>query len=238
MTIFLTIGWLLVHAVGIAAAVDSLFSTRSSQATIAWGLCLLLFPFVTVPLYLIFGRRRQRAYRRLCKRFSNYAALRESSRQKSDAATTELTPIDLKSEVERVLESIAGRQFTTGNKVKFLTSGKSFYEALLKDINAAQHHVFLCFYVVNSDNIGERLAAALAGAKSRGVEVKFLYDRIGSFSLTRRYCEEFALSGVEFTGFNTERSWRSCFHANFRNHRKIAVIDNRVAYVGGFNVGD
>lgn len=227
----------IIHVLGILAAIDAVFSTRSSQAAIAWAISLFLFPFGVLPLYLVFGRLRFYGYKRILKRMAkvrrSYLQERQSAAvgHKDDSAS-------LRDQGRYALENIAGTFFTTGNRVALLTDGQQFFDSLFKRIRAAKSHIYLCFYLLRDDQIGQSLKQELIAAAARGVKVWFLYDQLGSILLSKKYVRELIAGGVEAVNFETRKGWWNLFQLNFRNHRKIVVIDSTTASVGGFNVGD
>jgi cardiolipin synthase len=116
--------------------------------------------------------------------------------------------------------------------------GTACFEAIFAAIKEAQHYVLAQFYIVRDDAIGRQFQAALMEKARAGVKVYLLYDEIGSFSLSRAYVEELRAAGVAVSAFQTTRGRQNRFQLNFRNHRKIVVVDGRIAFTGGLNVGD
>lgn len=226
-----------IHLAGILAALDALFNTRTAQGALAWSISLVLFPYLMLPFYLLFGRRWLRGYRKLSRRMVESRRQSARFKQQHIADDAKIASGEFVRGYE-TLERIAQSRFRPRNTAKLLSDGREFYEALLSDIRSAREQVDLCFYVVRSDNIGRRLKDELIAAVQRGLTVRFLYDDLGSYGLTSAYIAELKAAHITFVTFNRHRGWKRFFHINFRNHRKIALIDHRIAYVGGFNVGD
>jgi cardiolipin synthase len=111
-------------------------------------------------------------------------------------------------------------------------------EALFAALDRAERYILTQFYIVRDDAIGQAYAERLVAAARRGVRVCFLYDGIGSWRLSRHYRRRLAEAGVEVGSFTGPRSWMKKLRLNFRNHRKITIVDGREAFVGGLNVGD
>lgn len=220
---------LLFHLVGILAALDAFLFVRSSQGVIAWALSLILFPYVALPIYLVFGRRKFQGFRRLARKMNEARCNVYNSSRVIDTASTH---------TYQSLERTVSSKFVIGNKLKLLTDGESFFNSLLTDIRAAKECIWLCFYLVRADNIGIALKNELLLARKRGVSVWFLYDELGSLFLSKSYLQELQEAGVEIVDFGTRKGSWNYFQLNFRNHRKIVLIDRSLAYVGGFNVGD
>src|SRR5690606_6002869 len=110
--------------------------------------------------------------------------------------------------------------------------------ALFDAIEQAQEYILLEYYIVRDDRIGQRLRERLEAKARAGIKVYFLYDEIGSFQLSRAYIRSLTEAGVDIRSFHSTKGRRNRFQINFRNHRKITVVDGRLAIVGGINIGD
>lgn len=227
--------YLLVELIGIASAVHVLLQGRTPQGAVAWLLFLVTVPPLAVPLYWIFGPRRYEGYRGA--RLEGNAvfdpvvdALRESGeRYFVDAPERPALLV--------ALERLVRLPFLSHNRVELLVDGDRTFEAILEEIDAAAQYVLVQFYIVRDDQIGRRLEASLTAALQRGVRVYFLYDGIGSATLSSAYLMRLRRAGAEMNAFATaSRSHR--LQLNFRNHRKAVVVDGKVAFTGGLNVGD
>jgi cardiolipin synthase len=214
-----------VHLLGILSAFRAIMTARSSQGATAWAVGLVSMPYVALPLYWVFGRDRFADYaeerRRLDRRVSS-----RRQRPSSDAGP------------RRVLESLAGLPFTAGNEATLLIDGEATFAAIFAAIAEARHYVLVQFFIVRDDELGRKLRDVLVAASRRGVRVYFLYDSIGSRSMTRRYLRHLRGANVAIHPFRNDKGLRQRFQLNFRNHRKIVVVDGAVAFVGGHNVGD
>ena len=233
---FVALFVLLAHLAGALASVNAIMETRTAQGAIAWAVSLNSFPYVAVPAYLAFGRTR----------FQGYV-------KKRQASVDETTPV-----VYRIIEEAAARNFlvddlagqppllerltnlpaTLGNEVELLRNGTEIFPSLFAGMDEARDYLLVQFYIVRDDGLGRELQSRLLAAAARGVRVHFLYDEIGSYQLPRRYLETLRNGGVEVFAFNSTQGAANRFQINFRNHRKIVVVDGRCAWVGGANVGD
>jgi len=120
-----------------------------------------------------------------------------------------------------------------------LVDGEATFDAIFAGIEAARDYVLVQFFIIKEDGIGEKLKQLLLQKAKQGVRVFLLYDEIGSHRLKRRtFQDELRAAGVEVAAFQTTQGKSNRFQVNFRNHRKIVVVDGREAYVGGHNVGD
>ncbi|BCX46479.1 cardiolipin synthase [Haloferula helveola] len=207
---------------------------RTAQGTIAWIVCMLVVPWIAIPFYWIAGRRR----------FSGYVRARRA--EDRDLRTLhenlhghlkefELRPDDA---FGRAAEQLGGLPFTKGNDIELLIDGNETFEAIFRAIESAERYLLVNFFIVKNDRIGTKFQQALIGRAKAGVRVFFLFDEIGSHKLPHSYLREMEIAGIECHSFGTNRFWWSRLQINFRNHRKIVVVDGREAFIGGLNVGD
>lgn len=227
----------LVHLLGFLAAIDALFLTKSSQGAIAWSLWLIVFPYLALPMYWVFGRARFKGYAEL---FTSFADAHKAElgvlEQHFKKFISESPP--LAREEERVFEEIASSQFTNNNSVSLLIDGQETFKAVFQAIAEARTYVLLEYYIIRDDDLGRQLKEALVTQAKRGVAVYLLYDEIGSQALASSYLEELKSCGIQARPFATRQGLGNFFQFNFRNHRKIVVVDGKVAFIGGLNVGD
>ena len=198
----------------------------------------MTFPYLALPLYWIFGRDR----------FFGYVdALREATLVDADrrvagllgqlrGVTAEL-PAGPAADLE-VLATLGGTPFTHGNALALLIDGDATFAAIFAAIEAAERYCLVQFFIVKDDDLGRRLQALLMRKAAAGVRVYLLYDEIGSHALPRAYGDTLRAAGVRVSAFHSTQGRRNRFQLNFRNHRKIVVVDGYTAFVGGHNVGD
>ncbi|WP_111411826.1 cardiolipin synthase [Billgrantia lactosivorans] len=223
----------MVHLVGILSAVLALLSSRTSQGAVAWIISLITIPYLAVPAYWIFGRPRFYGY--VSARGERDTVLR---RILADYRTR-LEPYlaDARSPDVRAVERLAMMPLTSGNHAQLLIDGKATFDSIFAGIDAARDYVLVQFFIVRHDALGQQLKEHLLRAVRRDVRVYFLYDEVGSRKLAEGYLRELADAGVEVSPFRSSRGFKHRFQLNFRNHRKILVIDGREGWLGGFNVG-
>lgn len=226
----------LFHVLGVVSSVNALMSTRTSQGAIAWIVSLNTFPYLAVPAYWILGRSR----------FEGYVV----ARQNEDHAVYDSVSY-VASELEAFLperedehgriqaaERLAKIPFVDGNHVELLIDGDATFESIFAGIDRAEEYIMVQFFIVKNDELGRELQTRLAHKARQGVRVFFMYDEIGSNKLPRSYLNEMANAGVRVNSFHSTRGHRNRFQLNFRNHRKIVVVDGKEGWVGGHNVGD
>ncbi len=226
----------LAHLTGICFAVNAAMYARTSQGAIAWMLSLVFFPYLAVPLYLVFGRKKFHGYieaRRTGNRRIDHLAAHLVERLRPHAAT-------LGEDAPRlaVFNRLALVPFTQPNTVRLLIDGDATFNAIFAVIETARSFLLVQFFIIRDDALGQKLAERLIAKSKTGVHVHLLYDEVGSFGLPRSYFARLRDGGVQVFPFNTRRGWRNRFQLNFRNHRKIVIADGHVAFIGGHNVGE
>jgi cardiolipin synthase len=217
-------------------AIDAIMRGRTAQGTAAWSVALLLLPILALPLYLVFGERKFAGYMRARRRGTS--AIDHIAKELHERLRPCCTPPADDHAEYKALERLARFPFTTGNKAELLIDGQATFDAILAAIAGANRYILIQFYIFRDDGLGRRLQAALLDAAKRGVRVYFLYDEIGSYWLPRHYLDALIGAGCKCGGFRTKPRRQKPFRINFRNHRKIVVVDGQLAFVGGHNVGD
>jgi cardiolipin synthase len=242
MTVLQNISLFLTACNLLFAATIVFLERRNVAATWAWILVLLFLPGLGFILYLILGQNlsRRRFYR---IRAANRKRMeRIVNRQREMFAESRIAFNDPRMEPHRDFMymnlSSAHAIYTQDNAVDIFGDGEAKFERLLADIEAAQDHIHLMYYIVRDDGIGRRLLGKLAGKAASGVEVRFLADFLGSHRLPRRFFRPLTEAGGQAAYFLPLRLGLAAPRLNYRNHRKLAVIDGRIGYIGGFNVGD
>ncbi len=228
------------YALGFLTALKAILETRSPQGAIAWALFLVTFPYLALPAFWIFGRSRFDGYRFLRRRERlerNPAAQQALERLRTEGLLHSPEGGE-RGEHARTLERLARLPFTRGNRVELLIDGEATFAAILSAIERAERYVLVEFYLLRHDRLGERLADSLEAACRRGVAVHLIYDSLGSLGLARAYLERLERAGVRVAAFDPTRGLGNWLRFDFRNHRKIVVVDGLSAFVGGHNVGD
>ncbi len=228
----------LAHALGVIAAGHAILNTRTSQGAIAWAVSLVAVPYVTLIPYLFLGRSKFSGY--VDKRRIESELLRSHAHPSAwdtSASSTGRPAEALGHHVVRALTGLSGMPFLPGNAVRTLVNGDATFAAIFEAIELARHYVLIQFFIVRDDSLGEMLKALLLSKAAQGVRICFLYDSIGSFDLPQHYVSALLGGGVEIHPFATNRRFVNRFQLNFRNHRKIVVVDGERAFIGGHNVG-
>jgi cardiolipin synthase len=224
------------HVLGLLSSIHAIMSTRTEQGAIAWAVSLNTFPYVAVPAYWVLGRSRFQGYvvdRR--REMEEISGLTEAARAVVDEFKL---PAEAVSEAGRAAEGLAGLPYLRGNSVELLIDGQATFASILAGIDSARDYILFQFFIVHDDEIGREVKAHLIERAKAGVRVYFLYDEVGSHDLPERYREELRAAGIDVHDFHTQKGPRNRFQLNFRNHRKVVVVDGKVAWIGGHNVGD
>ncbi|MFJ5537063.1 cardiolipin synthase [Vreelandella titanicae] len=224
---------LLIHLLGIVSAIMALMSSRTSQGAVAWIISLLTFPYVALPAYWFFGRPRFYGY--VSARGQRDTVLRRvlvHYRANVQPYVAPSTNADI-----QAVEQLAMMPLTHGNQATLLIDGPATFESLFDGIDRAEKYVLVQFFIVRDDALGQCLKHHLQCAARRGVRVYFLYDEVGSRKLADSYLNDLISDGVAVSAFRSSRGFKHRFQLNFRNHRKITVIDGKEGWIGGFNIG-
>jgi cardiolipin synthase len=230
------IGLLAIHLLGAMTAIHAVMKTRTSQGAIAWALALITLPYLTLPLYWVFGRDRFLGYiearREEGQRIEHLRTALAKAAEGRDSLPSSAPP------VYGVFNRLAQMPFQTGHQARLLVDGKATFDAIFAGIEAASRYVLVQFFIIHDDQIGRELKERLIRKARQGVKIYLLYDEIGSRALPRRYVRDLRRHRIEARPFRTSRGLSFRFQINFRNHRKIVVVDGQQAFVGGLNVGD
>lgn len=227
------------HVVGVVAALHAVMTVRTAPGAIAWAGSLVMMPYFALIPYLIFGRSRFAGYVD-ARRFNN-DRLREIRRSMTAQERVALGDSVVQTPVQacmRALPRLTGMQCLSNNDVRLLVNGDATFQAIFAAIDSATQVVLVQFFIVHDDELGRALQQRLCERARAGVKVYFLYDSIGSHALGRSYVRVLQQAGVDARPFSTHPGFVNRFQLNFRNHRKLVVVDGACAFVGGHNVGN
>ena len=228
----LYIGYALMVIVALAAIIHVLMDNRQPAKTMAWVLVIGFIPVIGVVFYLFFGinHRKERIISQgqmdeLTKRsmlsFVGQHNFRVPERQK---------PL-----VDLFVNQNLALPFKD-NRIDIMTDGYAFFPELLKDIAEATHHIHINIYIFEDDALGRLVADALMTKARQGVKVRLIYDDVGCWRVGKRFFEQMREAGVEVVPFLPVHFPSFTSKVNYRNHRKIIVIDGRIGYIGGMNI--
>jgi cardiolipin synthase len=219
------------YVLAAVCAVREVLASRTSQGSIAWLLSLAFLPFPTAFIYIVIG----------WKHFDSYAQTKRRVRQSRLLRSEELRVIDRETGKQwPVLIRAAGMPFLDGNRTELLIDGEAAFDSILEGIRSATSYVLVQFYIIRDDALGQRLAEALTERARAGVAICVLYDDVGSNGLPRAWRERLRAEGIKVAAFNQRHGLLRLFgpmRINYRNHRKNVVVDGRIGWTGGLNVG-
>jgi len=227
---------ILAHTAGALTSVEAIMNTRSSQGAVAWAISLNLFPYAVVPLYWAFGHTEMEGY--VVERWSDHAKFEHLAEILRQSLEDGNLSVEYYTQRGRVLGAFNDLSLTRGNTVELLIDGQTTFEAMFEAIDNAEVYILVQFYIVRDDDLGGRLKDKLIAKSREGVKVYLLYDQIGSLFLSESYTRELIDNGVQVEAFSTHRRVGRKYQLNFRNHRKLVVVDGKTGFAGGFNVGD
>lgn len=241
------IGYILLAllVINTGGAVVTVFWEKKDIAVIwAWLLVLILLPGVGFILYLLVGKGINSSKIFDLKEQERLGINQLAEIQKEQWEKNRLIFAGEKisagnMELPRLFLDIDQAILTEHNYVEILTDGTEKFKVLLDDIRHAQNHVHIEYYTFYNDQIGNQVRAALEEVARRGVEVRVIYDSFGSRGTTHQFFKRLeALGGRAEPFFGTKKAPIHSPRLNYRDHRKIVVIDGRIGYIGGFNIGD
>lgn len=211
---------------------------RDPSDTWNWILVFALFPVLGFFFYIMFGRNYYKKKRYKQKHEEDI----EAYKRIEDQTYFKEKGIEQMGEHQKMLFRLAREigefPISTNTETKVLTNGKEKFPELLKAIENAEHHIHMQYYIVRHDKIGTKIKDLLIEKAKSGVEVRFLYDAVGSWKLSNRYIDELREAGVKVQAFAPIKLPFFGNRINFRNHRKIVVVDGKIGFVGGLNIGD
>ena len=217
-----------------------LLRPRSRQnSSMAWILFIVMVPFVGIVLYLVVGEVRTGSARK--RRHRKIQANIRTGLQKAwrDAAGTAVVPSGIEA-IARLARLGSDTLPRDGNRLTLLASAQDFVGALVHDIDGAEEHVHLLFYIYLDDGVGRAVADALVRAAARGVHCRLLVDNVGSSDfLKSELCRELRQGGIQVVAaLPTRITQIAAIRFDMRNHRKIAVLDGKVGYTGSHNIAE
>ena len=233
---FLTV---LIHIINLLTIAYMIFKEkRSPNNIIAWTLILYIAPFIGFIVFLLVGRKMNKSNMFGIKN-AEIKVLDKYNRQVKERSQIQLENSNFKNiDFIMALETMDYSPYRDDYEVCMYSDGKEFFDALLKSLSKAKKSINIEFYIFKNDDIGTKILDILEEKAKNGVEVRLLYDSVGSRLLNRNVLKKLRAVGGKTGEFFP--SWLKFININmnFRNHRKIVVIDNKVGFVGGFNVGD
>lgn len=216
----------------LAAMVTVLMDNRQPAKTMAWVMVLIFIPVVGIILYFFFGQNTRKE--KLISRQSMDQLTKRS--MLGFAGQQDLVLPEEHSVLIKLFASQNQAMPFKNNEIDVFVSGYEFFHALLRDIGRASHHIHLETYIICDDPLGHLVTDALIDKARQGVEVRFIYDDVGSWNVPNAFFERMRNAGIDVHAFMPVKFPAFTSKVNYRNHRKLCVIDGRVGFIGGMNI--
>lgn len=225
----------LAYAITIVSIIGIVISeNRNPVKSLAWVTVLMLLPLMGIVLYLFFGRNIQN-HRKLSRRYRR--------RLKKRAPRSNIMYRELKLSPEsmqqiRLAHALGGAQIYDASRIEVFTKGEDKFRSLKADLISARKYINLQYYIFENDKIGTEIADILIERAKAGVTVRVIYDHVGSFTVKSGFFKRMRRAGIQIYPFFKVTFPQLGTRINWRNHRKLCVIDGKIGYLGGMNIAD
>ena len=209
-----------------------LLDNRNPVKTMAWILVLVFLPVVGLAFYFFFGRNTRKE-RLISKKGFSRLSKRPMAEYQAQEALDDFTG---RNQLIPFFHRVSNALPFEGNDVQVFTDGYSMYQELFRRIAKAKHHIHLEFYIFENDAVGRLLRDLLIDKAREGVSVRLLYDDVGCWDVNSMFYDEMLCEGIEVRSFLKVRFPQFTSKVNYRNHRKLAIIDGKVGFIGGMNI--
>ncbi len=226
------IGVILMWVLMAVGTIHVVMDNRQPAKTMAWVLLILFVPGVGVVLYIFLGRNHRR------ERLVSQRQIDELTKR-SMLGFVEQHDLRIPERQKQLVDLFINQNMALpfkDNRVDIMTDGYAFFPELLRDIAAATHHIHIDIYIFEDDALGRLVSDALRAKARAGVRVRVIYDDVGCWRVPRRFFEKMREDGIECVSFLPVHFLSFTSKANYRNHRKLIIIDGKVGYVGGMNI--
>ncbi len=226
----------------ITAAAVIIYDKRDPAKALAWLMAITFIPLAGIILYIVFGRnhRKEKLFnRKEIKDLEHIEHLcREQLRDLTNPDLRHNDNIVRNTDIITLMLNNNKALLTFRNKIRILNNGKATFQSLFEAVRGARSSIHLEYYIFEDDRIGKRLGAMLMEKARQGVEVRLIYDDVGSWSLKQTYIRKLKAAGIEVCCFMPVAFPWLTSKVNYRNHRKIAVIDGLIGFTGGINIAE
>jgi len=218
----------------ISCIVVVLKENRNPIRSMAWVMALIFLPIVGLVFYLFFGRSLKGEH--MISRLNKRKMISRMAPRHVDLNRLDLPAAD--KNLIKLSRALSSSFYTVNNSIEIFTTGSEKFDALKRDLRNARKSIYLQYYIFSDDSTGQEIADILIGKAREGLEVKVIYDHVGSFSARSRFFKRMNENGVETHPFFRVTFPQLANRINWRNHRKIVVIDGKIGYLGGMNIAD
>lgn len=217
------------------------YENQRPEKTIAWLLILFVFPLFGFILYLIFGHKFRKIKKYKKKKLLSIKEFKTVFEREKISPVEPIEYIEKnipdKKKLITLLHNMEDSQLSYRNSTKIFTDGKETFEDFISEIDSAQNHIHMEFYIFRDDETGRLIQKHLIKKAKEGVEVRIIYDGMGNIKISKDFIKNFTENGIQTICFSPVIFPVINNRINYRNHRKILIIDGKTAYLGGFNIG-
>lgn len=219
-----------------------IMENRTPLKTITWILVLMLLPGLGIVFYVFFGQNLRKEKIIARKGLKNNDMLTSMAHAQikllSDGEFANHPQIQNKQHIIKLLLNNSNSVVTMGNRVMVLNNGRETFKEILKALESAQNFIHIEYYIFANDNIGKQMVEVMKRKASEGVEVRLIVDDVGSWELKRSFFNDLRSAGIEVESFLQVRFPKFTSRVNYRNHRKIVIVDGMIGFLGGVNIAD
>ena len=224
-----------IYAITILGAIVIVITeNRNPVKSLAWVIVLLFLPVVGLVFYIFFGQNFK-AKHMVSRR------IKRKLRKRDYHSIVNIDTLSLSEESKQEIKlchSLCSMPYYSGNRIKIFTTGREKFDQYLQDLENAREYIHIQYYIFEDDHLGARVKEVLLRCAARGVQIRVLYDDVGCWSVKKRFFKEMQEAGIAVRPFLEISFPQLASRINYRNHRKITVIDGRIGYIGGMNIAD
>lgn len=215
---------------------------KNPTAMLAWLFFMTSLPGIGFIFFILLSQNisKRKIFRYTIEEKKLYTTFLKEQARSFEEGTFRFNDPQMKAYSDMILfhNRLSESFYSQNNDIQIFTDGKSKFDDLISELEAAKHHIHMLYYILKNDDLGNRVLDLLAKKAQEGIEVRLLLDHVGARTLKRKQIRRLREAGCEVAFFFPSRVKYLNFKANYRNHRKIVVIDGTVGYIGGFNIGD
>ncbi len=238
-----TILWFIAALYIVGVTIFIILENRNPKSTLAWLLAFYLVPVIGLLVYIMLGRswkafsqEKTLAKSALSDGLVEKLRLKVTSAPRVAELVEEKKPESYNQKLMQLVRENAMSGLTSRNEVKILQDADHFYPSLLETLKQAQHHIHMCYFIWSNDPFTNEVKDVLLERARAGIKVRAMYDATSSRSMGKEYLAELKAGGVQMYPYMAFNSLRTLHNANYRGHRKITVVDGKIAYLGGMNL--
>ncbi|MDD2424922.1 MAG: cardiolipin synthase [Bacteroidales bacterium] len=234
--------YLVYYVLAIAVSARIIYKKLDPVKSLSWVVVILLLPYLGLIIYFLFGQnfRKTKIYNRKGVMDERYRRLLSYNQMKQFRQYPDSIPAELKRYIKLVMLNLKGNRSIVGlnSEVELYFSGREALESMYESISDAKKHIHLQSYIIEDDHTGKRFRDLLIKKALDGIEVRIIYDDVGCWGLSKGFTDKLRNAGVEVLKFAPVRFLSPTSKINYRNHRKILVVDGITGFLGGVNIAD